>query len=217
MFVRAGGRRRMASAAVGVAMLACAVGCGDSGSSAAPGYGSYPNHRVDGDYDVQPNRARGILVESLRLGDHIAYPSEVDPTLTDGRDAWVLADICGVSTFLSSPQQKALRNYTVDAGSAVSAADKPAADQGSSGTASASKLLSVAALAFPDEPTATAAAPEMERANFNANTTTTPWSSTRSPAETGASSPPIGALGDLRASASNTDSLGLPCTTHIAM
>lgn len=155
-------------ATVVFAILAAATGCGGT-TEAAPGYGPYPAHRVDGDYDRVPSRARGILTESLRLGEHIAYPADIDPDLSQGHGGGVVADFLGVDETLSTPQQQALKSYRVLGGFAALASNKPYLDN-----SAPRKFLSVAVLAFPDAATATSAAADMEHADFQADTDNVP-------------------------------------------
>ncbi|MGW4246247.1 DUF7373 family lipoprotein [Nocardia sp. NPDC004722] len=149
-------------------LAAVLAGCGGT-SGAAPDYGPFPTHRVDGDYDRIPSRARGIVAESLRLGEHIVYPTDIDPDLSQGHGGGVVADFQGVRGTLSTPQQTALKHYSVLGGFAVLASDKPYLDN-----TAPRKFLSVVVLAFSDAATATAAAAEMEHADFQANTDNTP-------------------------------------------
>ncbi|GAB2518230.1 DUF7373 family lipoprotein [Nocardia heshunensis] len=156
-------------ATVVFAILATGItGCGET-AGAAPDYGSFPTHRVDGDYDRVPSRARGILAESLRLGERIVYPADIDPELSQGHGGGVVADFQGVNDTLSTPQQQVLRHYSVLGGFAVLASNKPYLDN-----SAPRKFLSVAVLAFPDAATATAAAADMEHADFQANTDNVP-------------------------------------------
>ncbi|MFE3192968.1 hypothetical protein ACFXHA_28425 [Nocardia sp. NPDC059240] len=149
-------------------LAAAATGCGET-AGAAPDYGHYLAHRVDGDYDRVPSRARGILAESLRLGEHIVYPADIDPDLSQGHGGGVVADFQGVTQTLSTPQQQALKRYSVLGGFAVLASNKSYLDN-----STPRKFLSVAVLAFPDPATAASAAADMEHADFQANTDNVP-------------------------------------------
>lgn len=154
---------RLAATTLGLLMLVTSMACGSS--SSATDYGSYPSHRVDGDYDSRPSRARGILVESLRLGEQIVLASDIDPDLTVGRGGGVFVDHHGpvLGSVLSGPQTTALEKYDVLAGTGALAANKPYDAENQ-----AEKFLAVSLVAFPDEQTAAAAARDMESLDFQA-------------------------------------------------
>ncbi|MRH88668.1 hypothetical protein GFY24_14645 [Nocardia sp. SYP-A9097] len=154
-------------AAFGSTLLVTA-GCGGNGST-APDYGPYPHERIDGDYDTRPSLARGLLVESLRLGERVLYASSVDPDLKVGRGSTVLVDYEGVTGPNSGPHHRVLDRYQVTGGFSALAANKPydAAE-------TSKKFLMVSLLAFPDEQTATAAAGDMERSDFEFNSDNVP-------------------------------------------
>lgn len=155
---------RFVMAAMGLTMVvALSAACGES-SGSAPDYGPYSTRAVAGDYDRAPSRARGIMVESLRLGEHIVYPADIDPDLSTGRGGGVLIDFQGASNMASTAQRKVFARYTGLAGFATSAADKPDTGDPSSG-----KRLSVNVFELSDEQAASAAAADLEQAEFGNN------------------------------------------------
>lgn len=160
---------RFAAATLGLMMIGTLLACG-SNSSAAD-YGPYPAHRIDGIFDDRPSRARGILAESLRLGERVVLANDIDSELTVGRGGGVLVDHHGSKqgALLSGPQESALENYDVTAGFGALAANKP-----HSGEDEPEKFLAVSLIEFPDEQTAAAAARDMARADFQAVDTNTP-------------------------------------------
>ncbi|WP_306356514.1 MULTISPECIES: hypothetical protein [unclassified Nocardia] len=155
-----------------MALAATAIvsaGCSDGNKDPARDFGPYPAQRIDGDYDDHPSRARGILVESLRLGEHLAYASEIDPVLTEGRGGGVIADYRGVSSMISSPQRFALDDFSV-----LGAYGAIAADKGYGGDDQTETMLSITLIALPDEKSAAAAAAAMARADFETNADNVP-------------------------------------------
>ncbi|NNH71875.1 hypothetical protein HLB23_18770 [Nocardia uniformis] len=159
---------RFTAAALGLLMVGLSVSCGNAGSTLD--YGPYPTHRIDGDYDDQPSRARGILAESLRLGERVVQASDIDPDLTVGRGGGPLADHHGViAGVLSGPQGVALEKFDVVAGFSALAASKPYADGNRQ-----EKFLAVSLIAFPDDQTAAAAARDMAREDFETVEQNTP-------------------------------------------
>ncbi|MRH88671.1 hypothetical protein GFY24_14660 [Nocardia sp. SYP-A9097] len=153
---------RFAVAAIGLLLLIAACG-GNSGGTID--YGSYPVHRIEGDFDQRPSRARGILAESLRLGERIVLANEVDSDLSAGRGGGVLVDSSGLTdSTLSGPQRSALQGYSILGGYSALAGNKPFDPAETS-----KKFLAVSILAFPDEQTAAAAAADMEHADFLSN------------------------------------------------
>ncbi|UFS95445.1 DUF7373 family lipoprotein [Nocardia huaxiensis] len=147
---------RFAAAVVAVVM---AAGCGNGAVGVE--YGPYSTQRIAGDYDAPSSSARGVLAESLRLGEHLAYPGEVDSTLRVGRGGGVIVDIDGVNDMLSGAQQRALSGFDINGGFGAIAADREYhANQ-------AERMLSMVLLAFPDEQTANSAAAAMARADFD--------------------------------------------------
>lgn len=150
------GVNRFAAIVVGLAVMAVSAACG---GESAPDYGKYPAQRIAGDYDSHPSRARGILAESVRLGERLVFASDVDADLKAGRGGGVLADYTGLNYSLIPGAQVAAANaHGVQGAFGVAAADKAGAD--------AKKQLSVSLLEFPDDAAAAAAAVDMERADF---------------------------------------------------
>ncbi|MEV6771324.1 hypothetical protein AB0N05_22155 [Nocardia sp. NPDC051030] len=153
----------------GAAMLMVTAGCGGN-DSGTPDYGSYPTARGSADYDGQPSRSRGILVESLRLGEHILYASEVDSELTTGRGGGVSAGFRGLkNNVMSAVTADAADRYNAVAGFGAIAANMPVQSDDSRAT-----LLAASIVSFPDEQTATAAAAEMDRVDFEQSTDNVP-------------------------------------------
>ncbi|MCP9621013.1 hypothetical protein NMK54_12690 [Nocardia otitidiscaviarum] len=154
-----------------VALAATAIvsaGCSDGSKDPARDFGPYPSERIDDDYDDRPSRARGILVESLRLGEHLVYADEIDSALTVGRGGGVIANHTGVVSMISGPQRSALSDYPVLGAFGAIAADR---DYGGEQTET---MLSISLIALPDEQTAAAAAAAMARADFETNADNVP-------------------------------------------
>lgn len=160
---------RFAAVALGLTMSGTLLACGSA--SSATDYGPYPTHKIDGDFDSRPSRARGVLAESLRLGERVVFANEIDPDLTVGRGGGVFVDHHGSmqGVVLSGPQHAVLENYDVTAGFGALAANKPY-----SGEDEPEKFLAVSLIAFPDEQTAAAAARDMARKDFEAVAANTP-------------------------------------------
>ncbi|WP_280355379.1 DUF7373 family lipoprotein [Nocardia otitidiscaviarum] len=155
--------------ALAAAVAVVSVGC--SGENRSPGrdFGPYSAQRTNDDYDDHPSRARGILVESLRLGEHLAFASEIDPALTVGRGGGVIADYQGVSSMISAPQRSALDGFPV-----LGAFGAIAADKTYGGDDQTETMLSITLIALPDEQIAATAAAAMARADFETNTDNVP-------------------------------------------
>ncbi|MBF6235779.1 hypothetical protein IU474_01615 [Nocardia otitidiscaviarum] len=155
--------------ALAAAVAVVSVGC--SGENRDPGrdFGPYSAQRTNDDYDDHPSRARGILVESLRLGEHLAFASEIDPALTVGRGGGVIADYQGVSSMISAPQRSALDGFPV-----LGAFGAIAADKSYGGDDQTETMLSITLIALPDEQIAATAAAAMARADFETNTDNVP-------------------------------------------
>ncbi|WP_157514422.1 DUF7373 family lipoprotein [Nocardia concava] len=151
-----------------VILVAVSAGCGESPGETQD-YGPYPARRVDGDYDRAPSAARGILVESLRLGEHMVSPTSVDPELSAGRGGGVLLDFQGLADSQISPQKTVLGHYTLLGGFETRAANRAYLDKNTPG-----KSLSVEVFAFPDEQTAIVAAADLEHADFADKTDNAP-------------------------------------------
>ncbi len=108
-------------------------------------------------------------MESLRLGEHLAFASEIDPALTVGRGGGVIADYQGVSSMISAPQRSALDGFPV-----LGAFGAIAADKTYGGDDQTETMLSITLIALPDEQIAATAAAAMARADFETNTDNVP-------------------------------------------
>ncbi|MFE1595196.1 hypothetical protein [Nocardia sp. NPDC058705] len=143
--------------------VVCLVGtaCGDE---TGVDVGDYSTQPVQGDYDDAPSLGRGILVESLRLGERIVSAERIDPELTEGRGGGVQVNHLGLDDdMLSGVQRAALNEFDLFAGfGAIAGNDQLNND-------SAYKSLNITVLAFADEPTALRAAQAMAAADFGAN------------------------------------------------
>ncbi|MFD3510413.1 hypothetical protein [Nocardia sp. NPDC058666] len=136
------------------------VGC-DS-AQIQPDHGSYATVRPSADYDIGPSHARGILVESLRLGERISFASSIDPDLNRSRGGGVLGDHRGLvpsMNILAAAQSAAAGKYDILGAFGVNAYNGQSAEKDE-------KSLAISILAFPSEDIARAAAAEMARADF---------------------------------------------------
>ncbi|MGY0502526.1 DUF7373 family lipoprotein [Nocardia sp. FBN12] len=144
------------------------VGCGDAPTR--PDHGSYSTDPVAADYDARPSRGRGILVESLRLGERVSFADRIDPDLTWTRGGGVLGDHRGLvpgMNILSGAQSDAAGNH------GVLASFGAIAGNGQSGGAG-EKHLSISLLAFSSADVARTAAADMARADFEQGTDNVP-------------------------------------------
>ncbi|MBF6213081.1 hypothetical protein IU433_27200 [Nocardia puris] len=147
------------------ALLALTVGTVACSSGTGPvAKHDYPSQVVPGDFDDAPSLGRGMLVESLRLGEHLPFADGIDPDLTEGRGGGVIADHTGITDLLSGVQRTALMDFDVYAGFGAIAGNTERHNE------QANKWLSIAILAFADEETARRAATAMEEQDFTANT-----------------------------------------------
>ncbi|WP_438804737.1 DUF7373 family lipoprotein [Nocardia otitidiscaviarum] len=164
------------AAAVGViaALSGVVAGCGGT-ADAPPGtvsttdFGTYSAQPPEGDFDVRPDRARGMLVESLRLGEHIVFGSEIAPEVAVQRYAAVTLGERGAWSGIQTHQVVAAQPFNPYAGFTAEAADSPYL-----GEHSKQPLVSVTLMAFPDEQSAGAAAGAMAAADFGLNASNTP-------------------------------------------
>nr|WP_040855457.1 hypothetical protein [Nocardia niigatensis] len=110
-----------------------------------------------------------MLAESLRLGEHIMYGTDIDPELKVGRGGGVFANYLGVQhSVISGPEANAADAHDpLAAFGALSANKSNTADQ-------SQKFLATSLLEFPDEAAAAAAATDMDRADFQANSDNVP-------------------------------------------
>lgn len=163
MFVRYRSRRL---AALAVTVVGFAAACGDQ--PAGLDHGSYSVRPIATDYDDTASRSRGILVESLRLGEHLLIAEKVDPELSMSRGGGVIADHGGVDDLLSAVQMSALQPFDVlGAFGAIAGNDQ-------SHNEAADKALTISLIALPSEEAATAAAAAMAAADFGANAENAP-------------------------------------------
>ncbi|MEV0773215.1 DUF7373 family lipoprotein [Nocardia salmonicida] len=143
--------------------LVCLAGtaCGDGTSVDIGEYSAQP---TQGDYDDGPSLGRGILVESLRLGERIVSADSIDPELSFGRGGGVQVNHLGIADdMLPGVQRAALHEFELFAGfGAIAGNDQLNND-------SAYKSLNITVLAFADEPTALRAAQTMAAVDFGAN------------------------------------------------
>ncbi|KAF0849628.1 hypothetical protein FNL39_1011071 [Nocardia caishijiensis] len=150
-------RYRWGAALLSVCLFA-AVACGDEG----PDHGEYALVAEPGDYDEGPNRVRGTLVESLRLGERVIFADRIDPELTEGNGGGPVVGVRGVDDLLSGAQRAALEPFDVLAGFGAIGGN------GLDDNESKNKFLSITVLSLPGEAEATSAAQAMAAADFAA-------------------------------------------------
>ncbi|MFJ9362816.1 hypothetical protein ACIRRA_00140 [Nocardia sp. NPDC101769] len=188
------GFRRFGVAGMGVFLLMLSAACGGI-SSSAPDYGPYPVGPGDDDFDRQPNIVRGVFAESLRLGDHIIFATDIDPDLTAVRDNGVTTTDRGLGdTTISTEQRVTAVRYGVVGGFSAAAANRP-----DTGDGQPRKYLSVSLTAFHDEQAAAAAAAAMERVDLEANTDNLPVALAAFPAAMSHWRPGVPSLGSVMA------------------
>ncbi|MEV0510614.1 hypothetical protein AB0I30_24245 [Nocardia tengchongensis] len=185
--------KRAAATAVGLVMLAGIAACGGS-SGEATDYGPYSGRPSDSDYDQKPSKSRGVLVESLRLGERILYGTDIDPDLKVGRGGGVFATYLGLDhSVISGPESNAAEGHGPLAAFGSLAANKPnAADQ-------SEKFLATSLIEFPDDAAAAAAAADMDRADFQANADNVPVTVDAFPAAISHWRPGVPTLGSVMA------------------
>ncbi|MEU6580795.1 hypothetical protein [Nocardia sp. NPDC046763] len=182
---------RWCAAGIGAALLILATACGNDGDT--PDYGPYAIHG-DNDFDRQPSRIRGIFAESVRLADHIVFATDIDPDLTTVRGGGISADDRGFHETALSPQQRAAaRPFGVAGSFGIAAANRPA------GEGPPQKYLAVSLTVFRDERSATAAAAEMARVDFEASPDNAPVGVDAFPAALSHWRPGVPSLGSLMA------------------
>ncbi|MVU78924.1 hypothetical protein GPX89_16935 [Nocardia sp. ET3-3] len=185
--------RRLSVAGMGVALLVLITACGSDG--AAPDYGPYSIVPGNNDFDRQPSLIRGIFAESLRLADHIAFPTDVDADLATVWEAGVSADEKGLhESALSAPQRAAARPFGVVGSFGVAAANR-----GEGVTGPPLKYLHMSLTAFRDERSAAAAAAEMERVDFEVSSENAPVAVDAFPAALSHWRPGVPSMGSLLA------------------
>jgi len=150
-----------------VVLTAAATGCGVQG---------YPGpERVDlnaldtGVHSRLPmpeptedNEKYGRVLESVRMGEAMAGPAEVDPTLIYpgvGFGGVPLSTPAAAVSFLALPVRTVLERYGLIAGFAVSGSDRSLDDKAEIGTV---RLLTVLVLRFPEPTAARRAASEID-------------------------------------------------------
>ncbi|MFD4428498.1 hypothetical protein [Nocardia sp. NPDC058497] len=146
-----------------VLLVSVLVACGDE--SVGPDYGPYSTARIPADYDAGLSNGRGILVESLRLGERVSFADQIDPDLTSTGSGGVLVDHRGLvpgRNILSGAQSAAAGKHDILGAFGVFADNGQAADKDA-------KFVSISLLAFPSEDIARTAVAEMARADFEQN------------------------------------------------
>ncbi|MFC4124053.1 DUF7373 family lipoprotein [Nocardia rhizosphaerae] len=147
-----------------VALLALSLvtaACG--GQARVPDHGDYALEPIPGDYDAEPDRVRGSLVESVRIGERIVVAERIDPDLSEGNGGGVIVGVRGVDDMLSGVQRTALAPFDVLAGFGAIGSN------GQIDNEQAYKFLSVVVVSLPDGEQAAAAAQAMAAADFTAN------------------------------------------------
>ncbi|WP_040804557.1 DUF7373 family lipoprotein [Nocardia concava] len=153
--------RRWSVAGMGVAVVILVAACGND--APPPDFGPYSTVPGDNDFDRTPSRGRGIFAESLRLADHIVFPTDIDGELTTVRGGGVSADDRGLHETAFSPRQRTIAvSFGVVGSFGLAAANR--ADN----AAGPQKYLAVSLTAFRDEASAAAAATEMARLDAEA-------------------------------------------------
>ncbi|MRH88652.1 hypothetical protein GFY24_14565 [Nocardia sp. SYP-A9097] len=125
--------------------------------------GSYSTQRADSGFDDRPSRARGIMVESLRLGERIVFGSDVAPEFQAGLGGNVIATDDGIRNSDGVFAEALVAHHPLAAYIAASAQTPYVGEYHKTYT------LSVALVAFPDEQSATDAAIDMNQNDFAAN------------------------------------------------
>ncbi|MFI6364336.1 hypothetical protein ACIBG0_16480 [Nocardia sp. NPDC050630] len=150
-----------------VVVLALATGCTvhgqptpqrpDLGSLDVGGYSLEPPHEPAVD-----NEKYGRVIESMRLGEVMADPSESDPTLTfplSGFSAVPLPTPAKAGAYLAAPVRSVLEKQGMLAGFAVGRTDK---EVDRTPVVGAARLLTVLVLRFPDPTAAQRAAEDID-------------------------------------------------------
>ncbi|MGX1804137.1 DUF7373 family lipoprotein [Nocardia sp. NPDC055321] len=138
--------------ALAALLPALLTGAGCGGDAGDPDPGTYPTVAAPADYDDAAGYARGILVESLRIGETVISAQQIESDLVHGRGGGVLVDHAGTSGPLPAAVRTALAPFEVLGGFGAVAADS--AQTGGS----TAKSLTVAVLALPSVELAAAAA-----------------------------------------------------------
>lgn len=153
--------RRLAGAVLAAAVASASAGCGSDSATADHDpkldVGSYSTQRLDSGYDDRPSLDRGILVDSLRLGERIAFGSEVAAEFAAGQGGQVLASAQGIRN-IPGVSEEAMYQYHPLAVYFAHSAETPFL-----GAHQHHFELSIALIAFPDEQAAAAAASDLEQ------------------------------------------------------
>lgn len=153
-----GRRYRARGLAVLTSLVLGVSGCGEA--TPAPDLGPYSTARAAADYDGKASAARGILVESLRIGERLVFAQQIDSDLTHGRGGGVIVDHAGASGPLSPAARTALQPFEVLGGYSAVAGNSAQLGQ------QPGKSLTVTVLALPSDELAVAAAQAMAAADF---------------------------------------------------
>lgn len=167
--------RRLAVAALTAVIASASAACG-SGSQTTTEHGSaldigpYSTQRPDSGFDDQPSSTRGMLVESLRLGERVVFGSDVAPEFSAEHGGTVLTTNSGFRNAdgVSAP---AMQPFHPLGAFASNAADTPYI-----GEYHKHYELSVSLVAFPDDQSAADAAVALEHNDFGANGSNVPVS-----------------------------------------
>ncbi|MEV6069795.1 hypothetical protein AB0L82_24880 [Nocardia sp. NPDC052001] len=164
--------RRLAVAALTVAIASVSTACGSDSQTtdhaSVLDVGAYSTQRPDSGFDDRSSRSRGMLVESLRLGERVVFGSEVAPEFSAGHGGKVLATGSGFRN-ADGVSAAAMEPFNPLAAFISNAQDTPYI-----GEYHKHYELSVALVAFPDDQTAANAAAAMEREDFGANGSNVP-------------------------------------------
>ncbi|MFE3542143.1 hypothetical protein ACFXK0_04115 [Nocardia sp. NPDC059177] len=147
-------------------LVVLAAGCGDE--PITPDHGDYSLTPIPGDFDAGPSRVRGSLVESVRIGERLAFAENIDPELTAGNGGGVVVGVSGVDDLLSGVQRTALQPFDVLAGFGAIGGNGHSDDE------QKEKLVSITVLSLPNPEQADAAARAMAAADFAENTLNAP-------------------------------------------
>ncbi|MFE3002015.1 hypothetical protein ACFXG4_44465 [Nocardia sp. NPDC059246] len=134
----------------------------------APDHGAYPTTRALAGYDDRASVARGILVESLRIGERLVYAQQIESDLSYGRGGGVFVDHTGTAGPLSPAARSALQPFDVLGGFSAGAGNSTRS------AAQDSKSLTITVLALPSEQLAASAAAAMAAADRAAHTASVP-------------------------------------------
>ncbi|MBJ8347832.1 hypothetical protein [Antrihabitans sp. YC2-6] len=172
---------RRKRAVFGIVLAAATLSaCGTvSGTPAAgePDVSTFDNEI--GDYSPEPTevadprtQTQGIALESMRLGDAVAAPSDIDPTLDDNwlsRVGTVLTpdEAAGdlYNNLFAGVARPVIERHGLLGGFVVSGSDVPLTPEGD--RAANSSTITMTVLRFPDDAAAEAAAREIDQADFD--------------------------------------------------